>query len=64
MSVKINQKPIVVREDNGKEKDFSLIYFTVSCIGYFMVFWILDYCCFTFLGVHPFPFIKWIVGLF
>jgi hypothetical protein len=58
MVVKLNHKPIVVRDEDSEEKDFSPVYFAVCCIGYLLIFWVLDYCCFIFLGVHPFPFIK------
>lgn len=64
MVVKLNHKPIVVRDEDSGDKDFSPFYFAVSCVGYAMIFWIMDYSCFIFFGFHPFPFIKWILGVF
>jgi hypothetical protein len=60
MVIKLNQKPIVVREDNEDQKDFSPVYFAVSCIGYALILWIMDYSCFMFFGLHPFPFLNWL----
>lgn len=59
MVVKINSKPIEVTED-PETPTFSLTYLTVSALGYSLALWILDYVCFTFCFVHPFPFIVWV----
>ena len=64
MVVKLNQKPIVVRDDDNEDKDFSPVYLAVSTLGYLLIFWIMDYSCFVFFGIHPFPFLKFIGGLF
>jgi hypothetical protein len=64
MVVKLNSKPIMVRDEDNGVKDFSSVYFAVSCIGYTLALWVLDYSCFLFFGIHPFPYIKWIGGLF
>lgn len=62
MLVKINSKPIRVIEEED-DKEFSWVYLTVSCIGYAMILWIMDYCCFVFFSVHLLPFIPWLVGV-
>jgi hypothetical protein len=59
MVVKINNKPVIVTE-NSEEKSFSWTYWCVSGVGYGLIFWILDYVCFTFCFIHPFPWIVWI----
>lgn len=58
MVVKINKRPIKVEEE--EEKSFSWMYLTVSTIGYAMCFYLMDFVAFTFLGIHPFPWIKFI----
>lgn len=58
MVVKINKKPIQIVDPEEQEKDFSIVYFSVSCAGYFMALWILDYVCSVFFFHHPFPFIS------
>jgi hypothetical protein len=60
MLVKLNNKPIDVVEDADKEKGFDPIYFTVSCVGYGLVLWIMDIVCYTFFYTHPFPFLTWL----
>jgi hypothetical protein len=61
MLVKINDKPIKVEEK--EETSIDYIYLTISTIGYFMIFWIVDYIVFTFFFYHPFPFVKWITNI-
>jgi hypothetical protein len=64
MVIKLNQKPIVVRDEDAEEKDFNPVYLTVCCIGYALIFWIMDYSCFVFFGFHPFPFLNFIYKFF
>jgi hypothetical protein len=63
MLVKLNNKPIDVVEDNEKEKGFSPVYFTVSCVGYGLVLFIMDMVCYTFFYIHPFPYLVWLFKL-
>lgn len=67
MLVKINKKPIQILELDEEKKDFGIVYFSVSCAGYFMVLWIMDYVCSVFFFYHPFPIVstvaKFIGGL-
>jgi hypothetical protein len=58
MLIKINNKPIRVVEEDEEQKDFSIVYFTVSSVGYLLVLWIMDYVCYTFFYVHPLPFVS------
>jgi hypothetical protein len=60
MLVKLNKKVIDVVEDNEKEKEFDPIYFTVSCVGYGLVLFIMDIVCYTFFYTHPFPYLTWL----
>lgn len=48
MVVKINGKPLVVKEEEGK--DFSWTYMIVTFIGYGLIFWIIRLAYMTFLG--------------
>lgn len=48
MVVKINGKPVQVKEE--EEKEFSWIYMTVTIIGYGLIIWILRVAAMTFLG--------------
>lgn len=63
MVLKINSKPIKVVEDTEEDKGFDPVYFTVSCLGYGLALWIMDYVCYTFFYIHPLPFISWIGGV-
>jgi hypothetical protein len=47
MFVKINGKPIKVKED---EKKIDWIYLSVTVIGYGLIFWIIRLAAITFLG--------------
>jgi hypothetical protein len=47
MVVKINNKPIRVKED---EKRIDWVYLTVTVIGYGLIFWIIKLAATTFLG--------------
>lgn len=58
MVIKINSKPIQVVEETEEEKDFSLVYFLVSCTGYVFALWMMDYVCSVFFYIHPLPFIH------
>jgi hypothetical protein len=59
MVVKINSKPIKVQEDEDDDKH-SWVHFGVSMVGYLLAFYMMDLAAYLFLGVHPFPFIKFI----
>jgi hypothetical protein len=48
MVVRINSKPIKVKED--EEREFSWVYFMVTCVGYGLILWILRVAAVTFLG--------------
>lgn len=58
MVVKINGKSVKVEEDEAS--DFSWTYLVVTTIGYLLGFYVLDYAAFLFMGVSPFPAIKFI----
>jgi hypothetical protein len=60
MVIKLNKKPIVVKDEDAEEKDFSPVYFGVSCVGYAFILWIMDYSCYLFFGIHPFPFLNFL----
>lgn len=47
MVVKLNGKPIKVKED--EEKSFDWVYFAVTCIGYGLILWIVRLAAITFL---------------
>jgi hypothetical protein len=47
MFVKINGKPIKVKED---EKKIDWVYLSVTVIGYGLIFWIIRLAAITFLG--------------
>lgn len=49
MVVKINGKPIQVKEE--EEKDIDWIYLAVTCVGYGLIIWIIRLAAITFLGV-------------
>lgn len=59
MTVKINGKPTLVREDSGKEK-VNWVYLGVSGVGTILSLYVCDLAAVAFLGVHAFPFIKWV----
>lgn len=48
MVIKINNRPIQVKEE--EEKEFSWVYFAVTCVGYGLIIWILRVAAITFLG--------------
>lgn len=48
MVVKMNGKPIQVKED--EEKEFSVVYFITTCVGYGLIIWIMRLAAITFLG--------------
>jgi len=57
MLVKINKKPIEVKEES-EERTFDPVYFCVSMTGFAFIFWLVDYVVFTFFFIHPFPFMS------
>lgn len=48
MTIKINGRPMQVREE--ERKPFDWVYFAVTCIGYGFIFWIIKLAAHTFLG--------------
>lgn len=48
MLIKMNGKPIQVKEE--EEKEFSWVYFAVTVVGYGLIIWILRVAAMTFLG--------------
>lgn len=65
MVIKINNRPVQVREDDRKPVD--KIYLTVSGLGTFGLLWIIDEFARTFTGASPFPFthiINWVLSCF
>jgi hypothetical protein len=48
MVVKINSKPIVVKEEEVKKIDW--VYLSVTVIGYGLILWIMRLAAITFLG--------------
>jgi hypothetical protein len=61
MVVKLNNKVITVNDEPMEDKESSLPYFMVSCCGYSLILWIMDYVCFTFFSIHPFPFLSGVI---
>lgn len=59
MLIKINNKPVTVTEEDDKSS-LSIPYICVSTLGYTLIFWFLDYVCYTFFFVHPFPWITFV----
>lgn len=62
MVIKINSKPIKVEEDGEKEwyQEVDWLYLSISTTGYLLALYAMDLVAAVFLGVHPFPFIKFI----
>jgi hypothetical protein len=62
MVVKINNKPIQVTEDQDEVwyKEVDWFHISMTTIAYLLVFHVLDLAAASFLGAHPFPFIKFI----
>lgn len=48
MVIKINNKPIQVKEDNEHKIDW--LYLAVTCVGYGLIIWIIRLAAITFLG--------------
>lgn len=59
MKVTINRKPLRVEEEK-EGLGINWVYLSVSTIGYFLIFYVLDLAGAAFLGIHPFPFVKFI----
>jgi hypothetical protein len=49
MVIKINGKPLQVKEE--EENEFDPILFGVTCVGYGLIFWIVWYAFKLFVGV-------------
>lgn len=62
MVVKINNKPIKVTEDDNEAwyQEVDWVYMGVSSIGYLLALYAVDLMASVFLGIHPFPFIKFV----
>jgi hypothetical protein len=48
MVMKINGKPVLVKEEEEKKVDW--VYLAVTVIGYGLIFWIIRLAAITFLG--------------
>lgn len=59
MVVKINNKPVQVRSEEDKE-GIDWVYLGVTVTGYSLLVYVLDYAAAIFVGIHPFPFIKFV----
>jgi hypothetical protein len=60
MVVKINKKPIKVVDQSEETKETTWVYTSVSCVGYLMAIWLLDYYFYVFFYIHPIPFVAWL----
>jgi hypothetical protein len=63
MVVKINHRPIRVEQDEDElvwYKRINWVYMGVSVSGYLLCLYIMDLAGYLFLGIHPFPFIKFV----
>jgi hypothetical protein len=58
MVIKLNKKVLVVEDDSKEEKEKTIPYFAVSCIGYGFILRMMDMVCYTFFTIHPFPFLS------
>ena len=61
MVIKINRKPIRVEE--SPKHQVNWYYFGCYGIACLLIFYVLDYASYIFIGTHPFPWIKWL-GVF
>lgn len=64
MVVKINKKPIKIKDESMEDKDFNYVYVGVCGVGTFLLLGLLDYICYLFFYVHPFPFTKFLGVIF
>lgn len=60
MVVKINNKPIQVRQEEDSE--FSWTYLCVSTFGYGLVLYMMDFVARIFIGTSPMPWLHNTVG--
>lgn len=63
MVVKLNGEPLRVTEEEEKEPWYEMIdwtYMTVVTAGTLLMLWVVDYAAVAFMGVHAFPFIKFV----
>lgn len=62
MVIKINSKPIQVKEDDEEPwySKINWMYIFISLTGYLLGFYVLDLAAWNFLSVHPFPFTKFV----
>lgn len=61
MVIKINRRPIKVEESPKRQVNW----YWMGCYGFacLMIFYVLDYAAAIFVGIHPFPWIKF-MGVF
>lgn len=64
MLIKLNKKVINVTDEDKEEKEFSPIYFSISCLGYGLILTLLDYVCYLFIGHSPLPILHYVWRLF
>lgn len=62
MVVKMNGKPILVSEEEKERwyEGIDWVHLGMGTAAYSLVFWVLDYAAYLFVGTHPFPFIKFV----
>lgn len=59
MLIKLNNKPIKIEEKPAPANpDYVLI--SVSTLGTLIILYLMDCIAYSFLYIHPFPFIKFI----
>jgi hypothetical protein len=59
MLIKLNNKPIKVEEMSDREPpDYVLL--SVSTLGTLTILYLMDCIAYSFLYIHPFPFIQFI----
>ena len=63
MLIKINNKPLVVKEEPEHDGN-PIITITLAGISLFFGLYVLDYASTLFLGYSPFPIIRMIIQFF
>lgn len=63
MLIKINNKPLIVKEEPEHDTN-PIIHITIAGITLFFGLYLLDYVSHLFLGVSPFPIIHTIMHFF
>lgn len=59
MVVKLNGKPVQVKEKEDK-LGIDWVYLGISGLGTLLGLYVVDLAAVSFLGVHAFPFIKFV----